>query len=65
VTQPKGVSPPTRDGVNDMFHSLDEQIESTVGSRPKMTEQIARAAGIVALAVVLFGGLCLLIVTLE
>jgi hypothetical protein len=48
-----------------MFHSLDEQIESTVGSRPKMTEQLARVAGIVALAVVLFGGLCLLIVTLE
>ena len=48
-----------------MFHSLDEQIESTVGSRRKMTEQLARAAGIVALAVVLFGGLCLLIVTLE
>jgi hypothetical protein len=25
-----------------MFHSLDEQIESTVGGRPKMTEQFAR-----------------------
>jgi hypothetical protein len=48
-----------------MFHSLDEQIESTVGGRPKMTKQLARVTGIIALAVVLFGGLCLLIVTLE
>lgn len=30
-----------------MFHSLDEQVESTVGGHPKMTEQLARVAGIV------------------
>ena len=48
-----------------MFHSLDEQIESTVGDRPKMMEQLARVAGVVALSVVLFGGLCLLIAALE
>lgn len=64
MTQSEGL-PPIRDGVNVMFHSLDEQIESTVGNRPKLSEQLARAAGILALAVVLFGGLCLLIVTLE
>jgi hypothetical protein len=48
-----------------MFQSLDEEIESTVGKRPKMTQLVARFAGVVALAAVLFGGLCLLIVTLE
>ena len=48
-----------------MFHSLDEQIESTVGGRPKTMEHLARIAGIVVLSVVVFGGLSLLIVALE
>ena len=47
-----------------MFHSLDEQIESTVG-RPKKAEHLARFAGIVVLSVVVFGGLFALIVALE
>ena len=48
-----------------MFHSLDEQIESTVGGRSKGMEHLARLAGVVVLSVVVFGGLCLLIVALE
>ena len=48
-----------------MFHSLDEQIESTVGGRSKGMEHLARLAGVVLLSVVVFGGLCLLIVALE
>jgi hypothetical protein len=47
-----------------MFHSLDEQIESTVG-RPKKGEHLARLVGVVVLSVVIFGGLCALIVALE
>ncbi|MGC2197069.1 MAG: hypothetical protein WA628_20500 [Terriglobales bacterium] len=48
-----------------MFHSLDEQIESTEGGRPKAMEQLVRFAGIAVLSVVVFGGLCLLIIALE
>ena len=47
-----------------MFHSLDEDIESTVG-RPKRSENLARLAGIVVLSAVIFGGLCALILALE
>ena len=39
-----------------MFHSLDEQIESTVGGRSKRMEHLARLAGVVVLSVVCVRG---------
>lgn len=48
-----------------MFSSLQEQIETTEGGRPKTTDTLVRFAGIAVLAVVVFGGLCALIMALE
>jgi hypothetical protein len=48
-----------------MFGSLQEQIESTEGARPKPMDMLVRYAGIAVLAVVVFGGLCALILVLE
>ena len=48
-----------------MFGSLQEQIESTEGARPKATDRLVRFAGMAVLAVVVFGGLCALILALE
>ena len=48
-----------------MFSSLQEQIETTEGGRPKTTDTLVRFAGIAVLAVVVFGGLCALILVLE
>ena len=48
-----------------MFHSLQEQIESTEGGRPKACEQLLRYAGIAVISVAVFVGLSLLIVALE
>ena len=48
-----------------MFPSLDEQIESTEGGRPKAIERLLRFAGVTVLSVVIFGGLYLVIVALE
>lgn len=48
-----------------MFGSLQEQIESTEGGRQKPMDTLVRYAGIAVLAVVVFGGLCALILALE
>lgn len=48
-----------------MFGSLQEQIESTEGARPKPMDMLVRYAGVAVLAVVVFGGLCALILVLE
>jgi hypothetical protein len=48
-----------------MFGSLQEQIELSEGGRPKAMDKLARVAGIVVLVVVVFGGLCALILALE
>jgi hypothetical protein len=48
-----------------MFGSLQEQIEISEGGRPKAMDKLARIAGIAVLAVVVFGGLCALILALE
>ena len=47
-----------------MFHSLDEEIESTEGGRPKASERWLRFAGIALLSMAIFGGLYLAIVAL-
>jgi hypothetical protein len=48
-----------------MFDSLEHEIENTEGGRPKTSERLMRFAGIAVIAAVVFGGLCLLIVSLE
>lgn len=48
-----------------MFGSLQEQIESTEGGRPKPMDTLVRFAGVAVLAVLVFGGLCALILALE
>jgi hypothetical protein len=48
-----------------VFSSLQEQIETSEGGRPKTTDTLVRFAGIAVLAVVVFGGLCALILALE
>lgn len=48
-----------------MFGSLQEQIESSEGGRPTTKHTLVRFAGIAVLAMVVFGGLCALILALE
>ena len=48
-----------------MFGNLQEQIEVSEGGRPKTMDTLVRLAGIAVLAVVVFGGLCALILALE
>jgi len=48
-----------------MFHSLEEEIESTEGGHPKAIERVVRFVGIAVLSVVVFGGLYRLITSLE
>jgi hypothetical protein len=48
-----------------MFESLDEEIESTEGGRPKVSDRLLRYAGVAVLSLIVFGGLCLVIVALE
>jgi|GEM_PF-3564536 hypothetical protein len=48
-----------------MFDSLEHDIEATEGSRPKTSEKLMRFAGIAAIAVLVFGGLCALVISLE
>jgi len=47
-----------------MFQTLDEEIERTEGGRPPTRDRLVQFAGIVV-AVVVFGGLWLVIVALE
>ena len=48
-----------------MFGSLQEQIECTDGGRPRTSDTLLRFAGIAIIAVLVFGGLCALILGLE
>jgi hypothetical protein len=48
-----------------MFQTLDEQIETTEGGRPKTKECLVRFAVIAIVSVVLFGGLYFAIVSFE
>ena len=48
-----------------MFQTLDEQIEKTEGGHLTTRERLARYAGMAALAIVVFGGLLILVVVLE
>jgi len=48
-----------------MFDSLEHEIENTEGGRPKTSEKLVRFAGIAVIATLVFGGLCLLIISLE
>jgi hypothetical protein len=48
-----------------MFDSLEHEIENTEGGRPKTSEKLMRFAGIAVIAVLVFGGLCALIISLE
>jgi hypothetical protein len=48
-----------------MFSSLEEQIENTEGKRPRTLDSVVRYAGIVILSVIVFGGLCAVIIALE
>lgn len=52
-------------GGDAMFGNLDEQIEETVGGRPTTAQKVMRFAGIVVVSVVVFGGLCMIILALE
>ena len=48
-----------------MFQTLDEEIETTEGGRPKTKECLVRFAVIAIVSVVLFGGLYFAIVSFE
>jgi len=48
-----------------MFGSLDEQIETTEGRHLAVRERLVRLAGVAILSVLMFGGLYLVLVTLE
>ena len=48
-----------------MFESLDREIENTEGGPRKTAEKLACFAGIAVIAALVFGGLCLLVVSFE
>jgi len=48
-----------------MFGSLDEQIESSEGERPRVSERLVRFVVIAVVSALVFGGLYLAIVALE
>ncbi|HTS37312.1 MAG TPA: hypothetical protein VMH04_16665 [Candidatus Solibacter sp.] len=48
-----------------MFETIDEQVETTEGGRPRMSKWLARLAGVAVVLVIFFAGLYFAIVSFE
>ena len=48
-----------------MFNDLEHEIENTEGGPQKMSDKVMRFAGIALVAMLVFGGLCALVISLE